>query len=296
MQGIFDIINSQYKPSVTIVKQPLPTTLAVPSKPHSRGAGIQSLARALDLLEAFLEFGPEIGLTSIASHAKINKATAYRLLSTLEQRGYVERSPLNRKYRLGVRVLELGTYFQSQLDVRRISLDYLNSMVNQTNEAGFLCIREGDEALCVERMEAEQQVNIFALRVGGRQPLHWGGAPRALLAGLDDREASEYARRTGLPASTPYTITSLKALLDDIHLTQERGYVVSMNDVTLGIAAIGAPVYDHLGCVAASISLSGLSSRFAEQQIPDLAEIVLAAAKSFSHQLGFQVKNEHLTT
>jgi IclR family transcriptional regulator, KDG regulon repressor len=249
--------------------------------------GVQSVRRALDLLEAFPKYGPEIGLTRIASLLEMNKATAYRLLSTLEERGYVERSPESRKYRLGVRAFELGSYFQSQLELRRTALPFMKAIVEQTCEAAFLCIREGDEALCVERVESQQEVNIFSLRVGGRQPLHCGAAPRALLAGLDDREVAAYAARTGLPGFTPYTITSLEQLLEDIHMTRKRGYVVSMSDVVVGIAAVGTSVYDHSQRVVASISLSGLSSRYGPERVSELASIVVATARRFSRQMGY---------
>jgi DNA-binding IclR family transcriptional regulator len=248
---------------------------------------VQSVQRTLDLLEAFPKHGPEIGLSQIASLLNMNKATAYRLLSNLEERGYIVRSADSRKYRLGLRVFELGTYFQSQLEVRRIGLYILREMVEQSNESAFLCIQEGDEALCVERVESQQEVNIFSLRVGGKQPLHWGGAPRALLAGMDNRQLEEYAKRTGLPASTARTICSLEALVEDTKLTRQRGYALSMDDVVHGIAAVGAPVYDHTGRVVAAISLSGLSIRYGPQQVSRFAHIVTEAAQQFSQQMGY---------
>jgi DNA-binding IclR family transcriptional regulator len=242
----------------------------------------------LDLLEAFPKHGPEIGLTQIAGLLNLNKATAYRLLSTLEERGYVERSPESRKYRLSVRAFELGAYYQSQLEVRRAALPHLRALVEASGEAAFLCIQEGDEALCVERVEAEHQVNVFALRVGGKQPLHCGAAPRALLAGLDDQAIRAYAARTGLPGLTPYTITTLEALLEDVHRTHAQGYVLSMNDVTLGIAALGAPIYDYSGRVIASASLSGLSNRYDAERVSELAQVLIPAARRLSHQLGYR--------
>ncbi len=254
---------------------------------HASSA-VQSLGRALDVLEVFPRHGPELGLTKIASLLNLNKATAYRLLATLEERGYVERALESRKYRLGVRAFELGLYFQSQLEVRKLALPSMRDMVDQTGEAAFLCIREGDEAVCIERVEAEQQVNIFSLRVGGRQPLHCGAAPRALLSGMDEKQITAYAARTGLPASTPDTITSLENLLKDVQQTRVRGYVVSMNDVVNGIAAVGGPVYDHSGNVIASISLSGLSIGYKPERISELARTVVETAKRISRQLGFQ--------
>lgn len=269
------------------VKQSPVQTLSRVSR-RSNPEGVQSVERALDLLEVFPRFGREIGLTAIASQAGVNKATAYRLLTTLERRGYIERAPDGRKYRLGVRLFELGAYYQSQIDVRRMALPYLTSMVEQTGEAAFLCVRDGDEALCIERVEAAHEVNIFALRVGGRQPLHCGAAPRALLSGMNDAELREYAKRTGLPALTPSTLSNLEALLQDVALTRRQGYVVSMEDVTLGIAAIGAPLRDHSGRVVAAISLSGLVRRFEPARIAELSRIVRENAQRISRQLGFR--------
>jgi DNA-binding IclR family transcriptional regulator len=251
--------------------------------------GVQSVQRALDLLEAFPLHGPEIGLSQMASLLKMNKATVYRLLSNLEERGFVVRSAANRKYRLGVKVFELGSYFQNQLEVRRMGLHFLREMVEQSNESAFLCIQEGDEALCVERVESQQEVNIFSLRVGGKQPLHWGGAPRALLVGMDERQLKEYAYRTGLPAKTSQTIHNLEALLADVQLIRQRGYALSMDDVVTGISAVGAPVYDHSGQVVASISLSGLSMRFDPDTSNYLGQIVADTALRFSRQLGYRV-------
>ena len=95
-------------------------------KIHRNGqGGVQSVQRALYLLEVFLEHGPEIGLSRIAELLNLNKATAYRLLSTLESRGYVKRNPGTRKYSLGIKVFELGFYFQSQMEIRRTGLPYL---------------------------------------------------------------------------------------------------------------------------------------------------------------------------
>jgi IclR family transcriptional regulator, KDG regulon repressor len=255
---------------------------------QTASGSVQSVWRALDVLEVFPKHGPELGLTKIAGLLQLNKATAYRLLSTLEERGYVERALGSRKYRLGVRAFELGLYFQSQLEVRKLALPSLRSMVEQTGEAAFLCIQEGDEAVCIERVEAEHQVNIFSLRVGGRQPLHCGAAPRALLCGMDDEQIANYAARTGLPASTPDTLTTLESLLQDVAQTRTRGFVVSMNDMVTGIAAVGGPVYEHSGNVAASISLSGLSIGYDAVRISELADIVVATARRISRQLGYQ--------
>lgn len=248
---------------------------------------VQSLDRALDLLEAFPKLGPEIGLTDIAEEVGLNKATAYRLLSTLEQRGFLERSPYDRRYRLGVRLFELGAYYQNQINVRHMALPALSNLVETIHEAAFLCVRDGNDALCVERMEAEQEVKIFALRVGGRLPLHTGAAPRVLIAGFTPQEVEEYANRTGLPGFTSKTITSLEGLFKDIQLTLKQGYTISIEDVTPGIVAVGAPVRDYSGNIIASISISGLHSRFDAARFREVAQEVKHSAQRISRHMGY---------
>ncbi len=251
-------------------------------------ASVQSLNRALDLLETFPRLGPEIGLSRIAAELGLSKATAYRLLSTLETRGYVERAPDSRSYRLGLRAFELGMYYQGQLQVRQVALPYLREMCAQTGEVAFLCVREGDAAVCVERVDGSVQVNVFSLRVGGHQLLHCGAAPRALLSGLSDDEVRAYALRTGLPACTPQTLTRLDLLLEDVRCTRQQGFVVSLDDVTAGISAVGAPVFDHTGALLASISLSGLTNRFENERVAALGALVAGAAQRMSRQFGYR--------
>lgn len=248
---------------------------------------VQSVGRALDLLEVFLTDSADFTLTKIATALGMNKATAHRILMTLEARGYVQRSADHRRYSLGVRVFELGSRFQNQMDIRRAATPEMTSLVQQTSQAAFLCIRDGDHALCLERVEGRHRVRIFALGVGERQPLHCGAAPRALLAGMSDAEILSYATRTSLPAFTDHTLTSVDELKADAHRTKQKGYVVSYEDVSPGIAAVGAPVFNHAGHVIASISVSGISTVYTPERIGELGDAVRVAAERLSRQMGY---------
>lgn len=255
-----------------------------PPNPHPDG--LQSLSQGLDLLEAFLIDGPAISLTRLAATLNMNKAAAQRLLNALEARGYLQRSDTTHKYSLGVRLFELGAQFQNQLDIRRAALPELASMVGDTGQAGFLCVRDNDHALCLERIEGRHFMRIFTLRLGERQPLHCGAAPRALLAGLSNDEILAYAARTGLPRFTPQTLVTAKQLLKDADHTRTHGFVVSSEDVSPGIGAVGAPVLDCTNKVVASISLSGIAATYTPDRIAELAGAVAAAAGRISRQMG----------
>jgi DNA-binding IclR family transcriptional regulator len=252
-----------------------------------REPAAQSLSRALDLLEAFLDQGSELSLTQLSAAAKLNRTTAHRLLKTLEARGYLQRGADNRKYRLGVRVFELGARFHNQIDIRRAALPEMTSLVEQTGQAAFLCVRDGDHALCLERVGGRHRVRIFTWQLGERQLLHWGAAPRALLSGFSDAEILTYAARTGLPTLTPQTIAAPDQLLADARRTRAQGYALSNEDVTAGIAAVGVPVRDHTGEVVASISVSGLAATYTAERIAELADATRSAGYRLSRQLGY---------
>jgi DNA-binding IclR family transcriptional regulator len=261
--------------------------MANPSANRRQPQG-QSIDRTLDVLEVFLRDQGEPTIAALADATSLSRRTVQRIVAVLEQRGYLDREPDSRHYRIGVRLFELGARFHNQLDLRRAALPELTSLVEQTQQAAFLCIRDGDEALCLDRVGTRHRVRLFTLHVGERQPLHCGAAPRALLAGLTERELLDYAGRTSLPGFTIHTIASVEALLADAAATRHRGFVLSDQDVTIGIAAVGAPVCDHTRQVVAAISVSGLAASYTPQRIGELAEAVRGAARVLSGRLGFR--------
>lgn len=258
----------------------------VPPEKQRQAPG-QSIERTLDVLEVFLRDQGEPTIAGLAEATRLSRRGVQRVVAILERRGYLAREADSGHYRIGVRLFELGARFHNQLDLRRAALPELTSLVEQTQQAAFLCIRDGDEALCLDRVGTRHRVRLFTLHVGERQPLHCGAAPRALLAGLTERELLDYAGRTSLPGFTMHTITSTEALLADAAATRHRGFVVSDQDVTIGIAAVGAPVCDHTGQVVAAISVSGLAASYTPQRVGELAETVRGAARTLSGRLGF---------
>ena len=260
----------------------------VPLNRRARQSSSQSIHRTLDVLEVFLRDKGEPTIADLADTTGLSRRVVQRLASVLEQRGYLDRDPDSRHYRIGVRLFELGARFHNQLDLRRAALPELTTLVEQTQQAAFLCIRDGDEALCLDRVGTRHRVRLFTLHVGERQPLHCGAAPRALLAGLTEGELLAYAKRTSLPAFTDHTITTPAALLADAEGTRRHGFVVSDQDVTVGIAAVGAPVCDHTGQVVAAISVSGLAASYTPERVGALADAVRSAARVLSARLGFR--------
>lgn len=215
-------------------------------------------------------------------------SSVYRMLATLAEIGWVEQIGYRGPYRIGGKLLSLASDLARRLDIRRAALPVLRRIHEATGETTFLCVRHGTRAVCIERIDGVR-VNSRVLRLGRSLPLHVGAAPRALLA-FEDREGwEEYAAIATLTENLGHDISrsALYAELEDI---RAAGFVVSDNTVTPGIAAVGAPIFDSRGAVAASLSVSGLRDGVLATPAdgtPSVTDRVRDGAAELSNYLGF---------
>jgi DNA-binding IclR family transcriptional regulator len=221
-------------------------------------------------------------------------SSVYRMLATLADIGWVEQIGHRGAYRIGGKLLSLANDLTRHLDIRRAALPVLKRIHEATGETTFLCVRHGTRAVCIERIDGVR-VNSRVLRLGRSLPLHVGAAPRALLA-FEDREAwEEYASIAALTENLGHDI-SRSALYAELEEIRTAGFVVSDNTVTPGIAAVGAPIFDSRGTVAASLSVSGLRDGVLAASIdggPSVTELVRDGAHELSDYLGFS-RSSHI--
>jgi DNA-binding IclR family transcriptional regulator len=220
-----------------------------------RQASIQVLRKAAELLDRLAEEG-ELGAGRLAELIGEPRSTVYRLLASLQDLELVEPGQRRGSYRLGLRLLRLGSAVVARFDERDAALPVMERIHAETEETVFLCIRRGLEAACIERLDG-RWVRSMALRLGGALPLHIGAGPRALLA-YEPRELwHEYVDAGPLEAWTPNTPTDAAQLFRMLEDVRATGVSISDEDVTLGMAAVGAPIFDHRGRVCAALSISG---------------------------------------
>ena len=216
-------------------------------------------------------------------------SSVYRMLATLVDIGWVEQIGPRGAYRIGGRLLSLSNDLIRRLDIRRASLPVLKRIHDATGETTFLCVRHGTRAVCIERIDGVR-VNSRVLQLGRSLPLHVGAAPRALLA-FEDREAwDEYATTASLTEDLGHDV-SRSALYSELEQIRSAGFVVSDNTVTPGIAAIGAPIFDDRGEVAASLSVSGLREgvlAVGTDDAPSVVDLVRDGARTLSSYLGYR--------
>jgi DNA-binding IclR family transcriptional regulator len=140
-------------------------------------------------------------------------------------------------------------------------------------------------ATCIDRL-AGSHVDVLALRLGGMLPLHCGAGPRVLLAGMPDAEFERFLEGAPFAALTTHTLTAAEDLRQDVAMTRTQGYTLSLEDVTLGVAAIGAPVIDARGSVVAAVSVAGLRHDYEGERRAGMAAAVVEAAAHVSRAIG----------
>jgi DNA-binding IclR family transcriptional regulator len=246
---------------------------------------IQAIERAVAILNAFTAEEPELRVSDLAERLGLHKSTVHRFLVNLEAAGLVERNMRTGRYRLGLRIFELGGLVMQRMDIWDESLPFLEGLVRDTGETGHLAVLDGGEAIYVERVEARRALRVPSA-IGRGYPAHATNLGKVLLAYLDAGEIGRIVAERGLPGFTPNTITDAAQLQAELARIRERGYAIDNEEYDEGLRCIGAPVWDHTGRVVAAIGIGGPVTRVTPSRVEELADAVMAAARGLSRRLG----------
>lgn len=245
--------------------------------------GADRLGDAVVLLDALAAEG-DSGPTRLSGVTGLRRRDVDAALERLLALDLVERE--GGSYRLGLRLFRLGAAVGRRLEPRLAARPELERLHRATEETVYLCVRRGDDALCVDRIDG-LWVQSMALRLGETLPLHLGAASRVLLAHEAAAFRRAYLARAPFEALTPNTLVTREAVAQELARVRERGYAVSDEDIRLGIASVGAPVRDHTGAVCAAISVGGLRPSILGNRRATVGLVVGAAAR-VSAALGFE--------
>ena len=247
---------------------------------------VEAVLRAFTLLDCFEHGKPELALAELVRRSGLSKTTTYRLLTTLEYAGWLERAS-GGVFRLTIKAFQVGTILVDSLEFRKEAGPIMVELAARFDDTIYLLVPSGAAAVCLERVESGQAVRIMELDVGGSQAYHLGAGPRALLA-FREAELLPLLLAEGLKPSTSDSIVDIDALRADLQGTRERGYSLSRGDRTSGIGAVGAPVFDRTGVAIAALSIGGLLYRFEGERLEELASGLLEACSRLSLRLGYR--------
>ncbi|MBO8162822.1 MAG: IclR family transcriptional regulator [Brevibacillus sp.] len=247
----------------------------------------RSVLKTLDFLEYFIHHH-ELSLSDLVELSGMPKSTVFRIVQTLELRGFLTRSVDGNppRFQLGLRLLELGNIVAQRLEIRKIALPYMVRLRDRVNEAVNLIIRDQYEGVYIEKVDTPQYVRVYT-QVGRRSPLYAGACPRILLSFLKDEEIEEVLNAVELRKITPDTIVDKQLLWEKITQARQTGYTVSYGELEPDSAAVAVPIRDYSGRVVAGLSLAGANSRFQEDRLETLIREAKETARLIMEKLGY---------
>jgi IclR family KDG regulon transcriptional repressor len=246
--------------------------------------GIQSVNRALSLVCLFTRGSPLLGITEISKLLGLPKPTVHGLVRTLVKQGFLQQDPQTKKYRLGLKIYELGIVLAGSLEINQKGAGPAYQLATQTGLVSRIAIWDLDSALLTVNIEPRSHL-FFVHQIGPRIPAYCSAIGKALLAFLDAPDFQGYLDRVKLKPLTAKTITRKKDFLKEIEDTRRRGYSVDREENLLGLACIGTPIFGFGGRLEGSISLSG-DAKDIDKGMKTLLPKVLDTAKEISRSLG----------
>lgn len=246
---------------------------------------IQSVDRALQILALFSNHSPALGVTEISQALGLSKGTVHGLIRTLTRQGFLQQEQPSRRYRLGLKIYELGIILAGTLEINQKAAGPINQLAKATQLGVRVAIWDGDSMVITSDAHPRPRA-VLPHQFGPRVHAYCSAMGKAVLAFLGEKQMTAYLQRTELVAFTPATVTERDRLLADLEATRRRGYAIDREEAVQGMACLGAPVFQHDGCVAGSISLSGGVARVLGDKVESHAEELLKTAAEISRYMG----------
>lgn len=248
---------------------------------------IQSVDRALEILELFNVCAREMSLSEIARALQLNKSTAFGLVGTLRDRGYLDQNPENAHYRLGIKLFSLGSLVEANLDVREVASPFLKLLSQKYKETVHLCLYVHREIIYIDKVDGPGSMRMYS-QLGRTAPFHCTGVGKVILANLDSRTREQILAAAPLKAYTPNTLTTPEALLVELDRIRAQGYGIDEQEIEIGLRCVAAPIFNRKGEVVAAISVAGPASRIEQAAVADISTDVRKISALISERLGYQ--------
>lgn len=254
---------------------------------ETRTYRVQSLERALDVLDCFTFQDRELTLSDLSQKAGINKATAKRLVSNLTARNYLQQDPATKRYRLGMRLLELGGIIFSSFSLRKASSYPMSRLQNQTGATVLLGVKMDDQLVGVDKREGQGLIRISS-DIGWRRPLHYGMLGMVLMSFLDPKEVKIILKDTPLQSYTSNALTDEDAFSLRLEKIRKQGYVVEREEAIEGFIGIAAPIRDYSRQVIAALGVAlTAKSPTAREDLDRVITLVVKACDEISEEMGY---------
>jgi len=250
----------------------------------SNDGKIQSIERAIRILNLLSDEGRELRLQEICDRLDLNKSTAHGIISTLKYYGFIGQNEDTQKYHLGLKLCELGSRVLNKMDIREVSAPVLKTVCSEIGETAFLGVLDGCDVVFIDKCESSRSLRV-STSIGTRQCAHTSAIGKAILAFLGEEEQIRHFPGE-FEAYTKYSIRNQEELVKELHETKRRGYSVVDEEYAEGLIAVGAPIFNHEGKVAGGIGVVGSTAKITKKRLPGVGRILCDAAEKISMDLG----------
>ena len=251
---------------------------------------MKSLGKIFTIIE-LLKKNKEMRLQEITNETGICKSTVYRLISQLCKYNYLEKKHETKKYKLGLKFLEISSYIIENLDIREIARDSIKELNDITKETIHLAMLSGDKVVYIYKKESAHIIRMYS-QIGKVAPLYCTGVGKAILAFQSQDVLNRLLDSVEFYKYTRNTITDKKRLLNEIDIIKKSGYSTDNEEHEKGIACIAAPIWDHENKIVASVSITCLKYRMKFEELLKYKNIILEKSYEISKKLGYK---EHLS-
>jgi len=246
----------------------------------------KSLQKALRILVYMGEQAPEAGVTELASQLGLTKATVHRLLNTMERFDLIERNAESERYRLGLKLHQLGSRAVESRTLRTEAHRLLVEMSRRSRETVSLATPAPGGVICLDRLDSPHTIITVCTPIGSMFPSHCTAAGKAILAYMADDEIETLVKRNGLRQYTPFTITQMANLKENLRLIRQRGYAVDHQELERGLSGVAAPVLSAHERVIAAVGIAGPTLRFRGKELAEKVALVTEIGARLAMGLG----------
>ena len=247
-------------------------------------SAVQALDRALGLLEVLAQ-SDGISLSDLSHRANLAPSSAYRLLTTLAARGFVEFLERDQHWAIGVEAFRTGMAFPRRYSIASVGRGIMQDLMLASGETANIAIFENGEIVFVSQIESQEPIRAF-FRTGERRPAHASGIGKALLAEMSRAAVERIIAAKGLPRFTDKTMCETPTLFADLALTHRRGWALDDEERNPGMRCIAAAVFNEFGEAVAGMSISGPVARLGDEAVMRLGPLVTAGAAEITRLAG----------
>lgn len=248
---------------------------------------VQSLDRALCILESLSDYEEGLGITEISEKVNLHKSTVYRLINTLMYKGYITQNHSTNKYSLTLKLFKLGSKKIEKMDLVSVAQPYLKKLMEETGEVVHLAVRENNEIVYVAKVEPQKSIMMYT-RIGMSKPMYCTAMGKAIMSELTDEEVQNIWSKSDIKKYTDNTIVDLSKLRKSLKDIKLKEYALDNQEVEVGIVCVGAVLKDYKSKICGAVSVSCSTISFSEEKLSNISHLILKYSKKISEELGYR--------